>query len=750
MLNKILILFTFIAVVSCKTATPTETANLGTIAGTPIAIEDFKYVYEKNNNGKLYTDSSLKAYMDLYVNFRLKVKEAEAEGLDSSKTFQAEFAGYKKQLAQPYLTEKDVSDKLISEAYERLKEEVRASHILIMCKPDADPRDTLIAYNKIKNLRDKTLKGEDFATLAYVNSEDPSAKTNKGDLGYFTALQMVYPFEEAAYNTPKGSVSNIIRTRFGYHVLKVTDRRASQGEVRVAHIMIRYTAENSKEDSITAIKKIDELYTKLKEGENWSTLTKAFSEDLQTRDKDGELPWFSTGRMLPSFEEAAYGLKNQGDYSKPIQTPYGWHILKLIDKRGLGSFEELKPSLTQKVNKDSRSELNKKYFIEKIKKDNHFKENIANVNATKLSIDSSLVKGTFKYANNPKDAKLVLFTIEKDKYSKESYLKYVALKHKKRTDISPIVYADQLYQQFVDESNLQWEENHLESKYIEYRMLVKEYRDGILLFDLMDKNVWTKAVEDTVGLKKFFETYSQNYQWKERANAVIVSANTKQTLTAVENDLSLAQFDVKEPASFNMNFGKNTVVINTDYLKQLDKFAIQLYRDKKLTAYLLETNIKKESLKAGVRADSIKSYLVKKGIDASRIMISVSNKPNKSNAVVKVYAKSTSKKALEAVYNSENPLAVQITEGLYQQGDNEWIDKSNKVAGKYYFEKDGRYYLVIISAIETPRPKLISECRGNVISDYQTYLEKEWLKSLKAKYPVIINEQELLKLSTTK
>ena len=750
--NRFWILIPLVFVLACKssqTKTTKSSPTIGSIGKSPILVDDFIYVYNKNNinTENAYQEASLKEYVNLYTNFRLKVQEAESMGLDTNASFISELDGYKKQLAQPYLTEKAVSQQLVREAYERMKEEVRASHILINVKPDADPKDTLIAYAKIKSIKEKATKGEDFTKLAKANSEDPSAETNAGDLGYFTALQMVYPFEDAAYKTPVGSISPIIRTRFGYHILKTTGRRPSQGEIHAAHIMIRYTAGGTNEDSISAYRKIDEISKKLTAGEEWNTLVKTFSEDVQSKEKNGELPWFSTGRMIASFEDAAFALKASGDISKPVLTPYGWHIIKLLEKKPLASFETLEPTLKQKVNRDSRSELNKKAFLDRIKKEDEFKENNKNVTATMLMADSTLTKGSWAYnAEDASSKKAVLFTIKNDSYSRLDFFSFIKGKQKLRADVSPIVYMSQLYTQYTEESLTKWEETHLADKYVDYRMLVKEYRDGILLFQLMDEKVWTKAVEDTTGLRAFFNDNRTKYQWKARAKATVLNATSKEIIQKAQQELNATDYEVSEPAQIDLKYDKNTVATPKDKLNALDKIANNLLRDKKLVLYIVETSVKKETVKQGARKDSLVKFFEAKGIKVERINSSVSSNLNSTNAIVKVFVRSTNKKAIEAHYNSKDPLSLQVTEGLYQEGENTWVDQSDKKAGNYSFEKEGRHYLVMIEKIESPRAKELEECRGLAISDYQNFLEKKWLDELKFKYPVTINKEELDKL----
>src|SRR5688572_29691197 len=310
-------------VTSCKTSKEAATQQLvlETIASTPVYTSEFQYVYNKNNANaeNAYSKASIDEYLNLYTNFKLKVMEAEARGLDTTDAFRRELEGYKQQLAQPYLTEKSVTDKLVREAYDRMKKEINASHILINVNPDAEPKDTLAAYNKIADLRKRALGGEDFEKLAKEFSEDPSAKENGGKLGYFTALQMVYPFEDAAYKTDKGQISQPVRTRFGFHILKVNDIRDAQGEIKVSHIMVRATPNMPKADSAEAKRKVDEIYKRVQKNENWDKLASQFSEDAGSANNGGDLPWFGTGRMIPSFEDAAFKLQKPGDISIPVQ-----------------------------------------------------------------------------------------------------------------------------------------------------------------------------------------------------------------------------------------------------------------------------------------------------------------------------------------------------------------------------------------------------------------------------------------------
>ena len=263
---------------------PVSQLTLFSVADKTISVEEFVYLYKKNHQGRSeeFTKDKIEGYLELYVKFKLKVKEAEARGMDATEAFVTELNTYKEELKKPFVAEPDILDELVKQTYERLKQEVKASHILITANPEATPADTIRAYNKARELRARIVAGEPFEKLAREFSEDPSAKSNGGNLGYFTALQMVFPFEETAYNLKPGEVSQPVRTRFGYHLIKVDGRRPSSGEVEVSHILVRGTDEQAK-------KTIEEVHEKLMNEGDWKELCSQYTQDPAT--KDNETIW---------------------------------------------------------------------------------------------------------------------------------------------------------------------------------------------------------------------------------------------------------------------------------------------------------------------------------------------------------------------------------------------------------------------------------------------------------------------------
>ncbi len=505
-------------------------AVLMTIGNSKVTVAEFENVYHKNNNKESATDpKSLNDYVDLFVNFKLKVKEAEALGLDTAKAFREELAGYRKQLAQPYLTDKDVNDKLLQETYNRMQEDIHAMHILVKVNENALPKDTLLAYNKIMEYRKRILKGEDFAKVARESAAngDPSAKDNGGDLGYFTALQMVYPFENAAYNTKVGELSMPVRTRYGYHIVKVVDRRKAQGEVLVSHIMVKTTPNMTKEDSLNAYTKITEIYNKLKAGSKFDELAQQFSDDKSSAKKGGELPWFGTAKMPAEFEKASFALANKGDFCEPMKTKYGWHVIKLMDKRGVASFDDMKNELKAKVTKDSRSQVGRTSLIAKVKAENKFKETPKSLEDFYKVVDTTIYEGKW---DPTKAAKLTkpMFNLGDKIFTQKDFTAYINSHQSKRPKTEIAMIVNQLYKQYVEETVVSFEEGRLDQKYPEFKALMQEYRDGILLFELTDQKVWSKAVKDTTGSKEFYEKNKTNYMWDERTDASVYScANEK-------------------------------------------------------------------------------------------------------------------------------------------------------------------------------------------------------------------------------
>jgi len=435
-------------------------------------------------------------------------------------------AGYRTQLAQPYLNDKETTEALLKEAYERSKKEVRASHILVLCKENASPKDTLEAYKKIMALRDRVIKGEAFDQVAGESSEDPSAKENNGDLGYFSAFKMIYSFEDQCYKAKEGVVSMPFRSEVGYHIIMVKGSRPARGEIRVAHIMTM--ARRGNPDSLIqdAKRRIEEIATQLKNGANFAEMAKKYSDDASTMDRGGELAPFSTGKMVPEFEDAAYALSKDGEVSGIIQTEYGFHIIKRISLSPVPEFEKMKADLQAKINRDARSYKNRDVKIAKIKTEYRFTENPDGKKKAMSLIDSTFFNDKWK-KDAMKGNKTTVFKLGDSVYTLEHWGQFIDENQLVSSEGNPVEARDQLYKNFVSTVALDYENGQLENKYVDFKNLMREYREGILLFDLSDQMVWGKAVTDTDGLKAYYEKHKMENLWKDRADAQIFTCQSE-------------------------------------------------------------------------------------------------------------------------------------------------------------------------------------------------------------------------------
>ena len=530
---------------------------LMTIDGEPILASEFIRVYSKNLD--LVQDESQKdvdAYLELFVNYKLKIKEARRLGLDKEQKYLREFNNYKEQLTKNFLTETKVTDALVKEAYERSIQDVKAAHILIMM--DENDMDTLEVYNRLMNLRER-LNNESFEKV----QKEVHNGTNvfAEDLGYFSAFKMVYPFENVAYNTKVGEVSLPFRTRFGFHILKVFDKRPSRGEVTVEHIMVSH---NQTDSTVKPEIRIKEIYKKIEQGENFESLAKQFSDDKSSASKGGLLPSFTGGQLSSQeFEDVAFGLKEEGEISQPFESAYGWHIVKLIGKKGIEPFEAVKEEIESKVKRDSRSSLINSALIENLKKQYHVVSHEEALPYFESILNDDFFKNQWKLpdylvTNNP------VLTIDRTEYKYSDFGNYLMSAQKryfgKPSDFKTILKKE--LEAYSENTVLKYHEDHLEFENQDFANVLQEYRDGLLLFDLMEKQVWNAAVNDTTGLRNFYEAHKNNYVWPERVDAIVVSGANKNDIEKAEKLLQKATSIEDIKAQLNSNNQQNVIVTN--------------------------------------------------------------------------------------------------------------------------------------------------------------------------------------------
>ena len=511
-----------------------------TINGNKVYKSEFEQIYWKNKKEKLATKEDLDEYIDLFINFKLKVLAAEKLGLDTMNKFINELNGYKIQLEKPYLIDTAINEALIKEAYFRTINEIEASHIMIKVSPTSSPLDTLKAWKTIDSIS-KVLANtkSSFGELAEELSHCPSGKMDKGNLGYFNAFKMVYPFENAAYNTTIGKVSPIVRTRFGYHLVKPHNLRKAKGRVKAAHIMIVCDSKKQS-DCNNAKEKIDAIYSSIMNGGSFEEIAKESSNDRKSAQKGGELGWISSGgNVYPSFENAVFNLIANNQISKPFQTPNGWHIVKRLDFENVKSYEDLRYELKNKIQKDARAQKTRSSFINSLKityalKETFDPKTVQNILANKYFDSIEIRKNT-----RPKSIDNVIVDFTENQFTYKDFIVFLSNTSKQlgkyKSDVKLI---SEKYNQFLNLNLIEYEKTQLPLKYPDFKALLKEYRDGILLFDISDQMIWSKAIKDTSGLKLFYEKNQDTWKYPNRAKTEIYTTQDKKTAKKIYKLLS--------------------------------------------------------------------------------------------------------------------------------------------------------------------------------------------------------------------
>ena len=608
--------------------------------------EEFAHVFNKNKDiGKQIDPKTPQEYLDLYIAFKRKVAQAQELGSDKNPVFINEYESYYRQLVKPYLTDKNADERVLTEAYARMQEDVYAAHIMIDLSEDALPTDTMRVYNEMIKLRQRLVTGEDFAAMAEKFSSDTYSAQRKGELGWFTVFQMVYPFESAAYNTPIGSISMPVRSQYGYHLVKTLDRRPARYKIEVAHILITETPGEEASDEA----RIQEIYAKLKAGESFGALARAYSQDKNSARNDGRLTVFGMNDMLPEFESKAFDLSEDGAFSAPFKTKIGWHVVQRLRRVAVPALVDIRSELESKIRRDSRSNTSRASFVKSLKNSYQTETNNKSLRKVLAAVDDSFLQG--KWDSSLALAKLkkplLTYTLpsgEKVVKSQGDFLAFLnKAQEKPKTghQVQGVVY--EMYNAWVDEQILSSEEKLLPAKYPAFRYLAQEYREGILVFELTRESVWDKSSKDTSGLKTFFANHATQYQWNERRSGQIFTCADEST-------------------------------------------AGKLVR------------------------------LLRKGTSASKAVSLL-----------------TTQSALAVV-----PSVVSAERGASTVSkEQEALLAASGLGSSLMSPKE----VLLVESIIKPQPKALKEVRGLAISDYQKFLEGEWLKTLEAKYPVVVNAE---------
>ncbi len=640
-----------------------DTRVLLTIDGEPSTVEEFMYIYQKNNQTGA-AQQSLAEYLDLFINFKLKVRAAEAAGLDTTKAFKQEFEKYRNQAVPKYMVDKEAEAAAIPKAYAKMLWDRKVSHIAIQCPADATPEQEAAAKEKIERARVRVTTGlpitvgkgkrakvkpgvvEDFNTVAAEMSEDPSVAQNDGRIGWITAFRYIYPFEEATYSTPVGGVSEVFRSPFGFHILKVEEELPHR-EIHAAHIM-KMTPRNDLNAAARAKFQIDSIYTLLQNGANFAETATANSEDRGSAQRGGDLDWFGRGQMVPQFEDVAFDMTQDSSISEPVLSQYGWHIIQFLGARGTADLADIREDVMSKIRRSEARHEIEDAFVNRLKAEYNFQFcDSALAPFYVLAEQYAITDDAFQAAASQWNA--VLFTFADKTYTQHDFVSYLKDNYFSQQS-TPRAIIDEKIGYFTARELRAHENAQLEKKYPEFRHLMAEYHDGILLFDISMQEVWDKAVQDTEGITRFFEENKANYPWDEpRFKGYVVYCKDKNTAKAAKRIIKSA-----EP-------------------------------------------------------DSVASYL------NSRL-------------------------------NLDSVTYVKFEKGLWTKGLNAAVDKYGFKDKKAEYTPTETLPVVFTVGKVLKAPEEYTDERGKVTTDYQDYLEKEWIKALRAKYEVVVDEEVLKSL----
>ncbi len=493
-------------------------------AGQTLTLGEFedRYARASGDRGEA-ADDSIGAYEDFltrYVDFRLKVMEARRLGLDRDSALRKEIRDYRTQLAKPYFLEREVLEDVVRDIYEKQREEIAASHILLRIDEGAAPADTLAAYQRLQAIRDSIVAGQlDFAEAALRHSEDPSAAQNRGDLGFFVGGRMILAFEDRAYDTPVGEVSDVFRTRFGYHVLKVTGRRPASPEIRASHILLSLRPDAAEADSVEAYALAEQLQQRLDAGEDFATLARQYSDDPGSAERGGDLGFFARDRMVKPFADAAYALEEPGERSGIVRSRFGLHLIQLEERKPVASYEEQYEEIKRQAERLPRT-------TERLQ---------AIGRAYRAEAGSTLDTALVRQAVAPYPADSLLARVAAEGFGEydeatfatvgDSALALAPVVARLRANRAPAG-GDQearlfdLLNAHVNEAAVEMAALELEDRDPEFRRIMEDYADGVLLFRVSEDSVWSAASRDSVALENYYEANRARYAFPERRRVV--------------------------------------------------------------------------------------------------------------------------------------------------------------------------------------------------------------------------------------
>ena len=754
------------------------------VGNNNVTLKEYENLYLKSSGSReqaaASTQEEREKFLDLMTKFKLKLSDAYEQRLDKRPEIQSEITQYKGSLVAAYLTERQINAPGIKKLFDAQQVEVRASHILLSLSPTAEPSDSEKAYKTAYELIGKLKAGAPFDSLAVAHSNDPSVSQNKGDLYYFTAGRMVAEFEEAAFALKPGEITQKpVRTQYGLHIIKCVDRKPSSGEIKASHIMIRFEKQDpAPEDTLAAYNKIKLIQDSLKTGTDFAELAIRNSQDPGSAPRGGDLGWFQRARWIQPFDEQAFKLK-PAQVSNIVRTIYGYHLIKCYDVRPPKSFEDSKKEL-QQIYQQTRFQADYNKFLDKLKAQTQLSMNDKVVDQFVVSFDSLKTTRDSAWSNTlPADlGKQAVMKFGQRSVTCDSAVSIM----KTRPDMtSTPLTSNALRQQLTkigEQLVYQVKGETVEKEYPEFAGIMKEYTDGILLYQIEQERVWGKVAVNDTALQKYFDANRDKFMWPDRVDFSSISFYSDSLAKVAHNKLKdgktfeqvVAEDSVrtKAPNNYQTTFAKGSAKLSSDAMKTLVKVAADLKSDASLRLQLVaqpDTSTKKTQMEklAKQRLEAVKGQLTKKlGVDAGRI-VWYSRPQARGQAITSV--KETKDSLARARKLEIEKLASQINMEI--MGRRSWFvggienqlqpvttdertmkaDSLQVGAFSAPFNYRGNFTVVRLNKKEPLRRKTYAEAGTEVSSAFQEYeskrLEKEWIDGLRKRSPVVENKEAL-------
>ncbi|AWV98643.1 peptidylprolyl isomerase [Arcticibacterium luteifluviistationis] len=758
------LLFLF-ALLSCKTEQLpqlTEKSVDATPFSEPVLIlgaEKFDNAsFDKVLDTYLVTDSSDFDGIIDEILFQKRVYAAASEkGYADDPEINEEFNSYLKIVAQSFIVDSSLTNNLARLTYDRMKKEVNASHLLIPISEFASPKDTILALNRITQIREMYLNGIPFDSLARVYSGDANTKSIGGEMGWFSALQLLYPLENAAYTTPVDSISKPIRTKAGYHLLKVNGTRNFSGKVFAKHLLKVVPKESDAAFNSFQKNAIDSLSKLIQNGANFEKLCQENSDDTFTKSTGGELEPFSVGsRKEKSFEKAAFALKVD-EVSKPVKTEVGWHLIKLVKKEPLATYGELEPSITKKVTTDSRGDLLKKLSFQKYTSKLNIREDKTVLEEIILAANQDIIDRNWKVNKNNVTLKILL-TVAGEDFTNLDFYRYAEDKQgfeKQIEGFTPDMYLRWYYKDFKTSKIEEAIVTNLSDWNSDFKLMSLAYKENLVNSNYLNKEVYEKSVLDSLGLRNYYAKHLSKYQLPKRAKAFILKTKNKTLLDKYyETTKGEGPYRLKRgiiPAYFD----KSVTTLNDDTKRKLVGLTILMQNNPNYVVEIGGHRDVNEELDASyLRIQEVVNFLKLNGLTITRIReydygtSRLADRFDWTQNQRVSFQFFTSKKSDVALTLGSNNDSLQVEEGEFYMGENTLVDATAWEVGSFEAEFNDEFYRIEIDKISPARAKTYREAFGSVVSDYQNELKEQLSKALAVKYPAQLNRQELLKLYT--